>query len=224
MNRPFHPSVGAGTVSRLPILASALLALGVGDASGALFLIAGDHDLQPNLAGQPLSLYVSNSGTAAHVDTFTLFAAIGGGGPSLGGPAVPVITAADLHTGTAFAGNFSSEVPQEELPSGFALLYITTSVSGSTVPLLPGLHPLATLTVDTTGFEVSDGPWTLRLGMEVDGFGFVSSEYVLGGSGLAATLVDGTITLAAIPEPTEVALAVGAGLLGFGVWRRWRRA
>ncbi|MGE3309744.1 MAG: hypothetical protein AB7O66_07220 [Limisphaerales bacterium] len=226
MKRTPHTSTSAGTVtvSRLPILVSALVALGIGDASAALFLIAGDHELQPNLAGQPLTLHVSNTGTAVHVDTFTLFAAIGGGGPSLGGPAVPVITDADLHTGTAFAPNFSSEVFQEALPSGFALLYVTTAVSGSTVSILPGVNPLGTVIVDTTGFDVSDGPWTLRLGMDIDGLGFVSSEYVLGGSGVAATLLDGTITMAAVPEPSQVALAVGVGLIGLGIWRRSRRA
>lgn len=217
-------SNAGGPIRRsLALLASAVVSFAATDASAQLFLIAGNHVLNPNEANQPVTIQVNNAGlTPVSVDTFTLFASIGEGGPSLGKPAVPVITTADLHSGTAFSANFSAEIHQETLPSGFAMLYVTTATSGTSVSIAPGLSTIATLTIDTTGFDATDGPWTFRLGMDVEGFGTLSSEYLRNTTPVAATLTDGSISLAAVPEPSQVAFLAGVGLIGFGVWRRFR--
>lgn len=187
-------------------------------ARGAIIVTIGNHSLQPDQSGQTLVLSVDNQGDSpVAVDALNFFALIGDGGPALGGPPVPTITGVDLHTDTAFAANFSPEVDQGS-SDGVAQWFITTS-SGA-VNLAPGLTRLAELTVDTTGFDATDGPWALRLAANILGTE-VGTGFARLGVEVPVQTVDGLITL--VPEPGEVALAMGLGLGGFAFWRRARR-
>jgi hypothetical protein len=167
-------------------------------------------------------MLVDNTGlTPIPVSGFTLFLVIGGGGPVLGGDPVPVVTEVDLHTGTAFDGNFSPELDQGS-QDGVLNWYVTPQSGNVTIE--PGVSTLATLTIDTTGFGPTLEPWALSLWADIPSFGFNSSGYVLGVDEVQnVTLNDGWLALAAVPEPAEVALFAGVGLVGFGAWRRLRR-
>lgn len=204
----------------LTALCAAALALGTHVASAGLYLRPGDHVLQPDQSGQTVQILLENDGpSSVDVDTFEFFAIIGDGGPAAGsGVAVPSITGYDLHTGTPFASNFQPEVTTSG-GDGVIQAYISTA-SGS-VSIAPGIMPIATLTIDTTGFQVGDDPWTLALQsftMEI------SSQLVRLGDPVAAELLSGEISLAAVPEPAPMAVAAGLGLLGFALWRRHRSA
>jgi len=203
------------------MVTAAALALGCVDTSALILLSAGDHTLLPNQPGQTLTLHVNNTGlTPITVDGFTLFLMIGDGGPVLGGNPVPAVTGVDLHTGTAFNGNFTPEIDQGS-QDGIVQWYITPQTVNTTIA--PGLSTLATLTIDTTGFGPTAEPWTLALSGNMPSFGFISSSYVLGSVEVSdVTLAGGSLSLAAVPEPSEVALVAGLGLIGFGVWRRIR--
>lgn len=186
-------------------------------APAAIIVNIGSHALQPGQADQTLILSVENTGDdPVAVDALNFFALVGGGGPALGGDPVPAITGVDLHTGTAFDGNFTPEVDQGSA-DGVAQWFITTA-SGA-VNLAPGLTRLAELTVDTTGFLAGDGPWALRLAANILGTD-VGTGFVRLGVDVPVQTVDGLITL--VPEPGEVALAMGLGLAGFALWRRAR--
>ena len=161
----------------------------------------------------PLAVFPTNG------DAFEFFAIIGDGGPAAGsGVVVPLITGYDLHSGTPFASNFQPEVTTSG-GDGVIQAYISTA-TGS-VSIAPGIMPIATLTIDTTGFQVGDDPWILALQSFTMG---ISSQLVRLGEPVAAELLSGEMTLAAVPEPAPMAVAAGLGLLGFALWRRHRSA
>jgi hypothetical protein len=209
------------SIPTLPVVAAALT-LAALDTSAAILIRAGEHTLLADQAGQTLTMLVDNTGpNPVPVSGFTLFLVIGGGGPVLGGSPVPVVTDVDLHTGTAFDGNFSPELDQDS-QDGVLNWYITPQSGNVTIE--PGVRTLATLTIDTTGFGPTLEPWGLSLSADIPSFGFTSSGYVLGVDEVSdVTLNDGWLALAAVPEPSEVALFAGLGLIGFGVLRRLRR-
>jgi hypothetical protein len=209
------------SIPTLPVVATALV-LAATDTSAAILIRAGEHTLFADQAGQTVTLVVDNMGpTAVPVSGFTLFLVIGGGGPVLGGSPVPTVTAVDLHTGTAFDGNFSPEVDQGS-QDGVLNWYITPQSGNVTIE--PGANTLATLTIDTTGFSPTFEPWALSLFADIPSFGTFATGYVLGLTEVPnVTLNDGWLELVAVPEPSEVALFAGLGLVGFGAWRRLRK-
>lgn len=204
----------------LPALCATALALGTHVGNAGLYLRAGDHVLQPNQSGQTVQILLENDGVSSvDVDTFEFFAIIGDGGPFADSAvAVPTITGYDLHTDTPFASNF---LPEVTTSGGDGVIQAYISAASGSVSIAPGTMPIATLTVDTTGFQVGDDPWILALQSFTMG---ISSQLVRLGEPVAAELLSGEMTLAAVPEPAPMAVAAGLGLLGFALWRRYRSA
>jgi hypothetical protein len=108
-------------------------------------ITVGNSVLLPNRAGQTVTINVSG-GTA--VSGLDFNAEIAGGGAINGGTAGPVITAVNLVTGTIFAGNNSG---QQNIPSNSPQVYEGGIATTSGTVTATGL--LATLTIDTTGFQ-----------------------------------------------------------------------
>ena len=103
--------------------------------------------LLPNRAGQTILINVSG-GTA--VSGLNFNAEIAGGGTPNGGTAGPAITNVNLVTGTIFGGNNSG---QQNIPSNSPQVYEGGIATTSGTVTATGL--LATLTIDTTGFQGS---------------------------------------------------------------------
>ena len=140
-------------------------------------ITVGTHEFLPNMPNQTVQIHVTGG---RPIEGLNFNAQIGDGGPAVGGTAGPVITAVDLETGI-FAGNNDGQVDLGSIPQ-LAMYSITTS-SGSVVA--DGL--LATLTIDTTGFDIGEGPWVLALGNTLNG----STDF----AGVAASITDGYIEL-----------------------------
>ena len=104
--------------------------------------------LLPNRAGQTIQIMVSGGTAVSGVD---FNAEIAGGGTVNGGTAGPAITNVDLVTGTIFAGNNSG---QQNIPSNSPQVYEGGISTTSGTVAASGL--LATLTINTTGFQGFD--------------------------------------------------------------------
>jgi hypothetical protein len=219
--------VAGRLVRRTPLalsaLAAAAWAFGATTGTAALFVNPGSHVLLENQSGQTIQWSVFNDGSSAVlIDSLEFFAIIGDGGPAAGSlTAVPKITGFDLHTGTPFASNFSPEVLVSPLSGADGVIQGYISTTSGSVSIPTGLTPIATLTIDTTGFFVGDDPWPLAMHSSTLEVG---SSFVLLGDTVAAEFFTGEISLTAVPEPSHLAMAVSVGLLGFGLWRRHRSA
>jgi hypothetical protein len=222
-------NVGAGrfravalAISRLVLGLVVTAGLSAGTAVAQLVMIPGSHQLAPDsLLGQTVDLFVDNQGTSpVTVDAFNFILQIGDGGPANGGSPAPAITAVDLHTGTAFAGNFSPQVDQGSTPQ-VAQWFITTAGGSVTLPV--GQSKLGTVTLTTQGFSTPNQSWGFNLEFNVpsSGFPITPSDYVFQGASLPASLLAGQISI--VPEPSASAV-VGGLLLAFaGLWR-WKRS
>lgn len=123
---------------------AALLASGVARAANPAITV-GNNILLPNRAGQTVQLFVTGGQQVPGLD---LFAWVAGGGTANGGTAGPVISNVNLTSGTIFAGHNGGQVNISALPTQAYSGYVTTD-SGTVAA--SGL--LATLTIDTTGFN-----------------------------------------------------------------------
>lgn len=173
-------------------------------APAALVITVGSHDLQPNQAGQQVSLHVGNTGGALDYGGLNFSVRIGDG------TAGPALTAVDLLSGTPLAApdNFGGQFPD----SGNTSWKQFWSVASTTATLPAGDSLLVTLTFDTTG--LSDGAWALSL----FGTGMPATQLLdRSGGEFAVALQNGTLTV--VPEPGALAGAAGAALLAFGLAR-----
>lgn len=155
------------------------------EAPAWLFIVVGNHVLQPNRAGQELPIYVFGESPVAGVN-FNI--QIGDGGLAGGsGLAAPAIAAVDILNQTIFAGNHTGLRASVDDPNGCDGVpqheYQATTTASGTVS---GGGLLATVTIDTTG--VLQGSWTLALSSTING----PTDF----AGLTATIIDGSITLA----------------------------
>ena len=80
------------------------------------------------------------------------------------------------------------------------------------------LTKLATLTIDTTGFDSIGQSWSFNLAFDVSGVGYAQTDYILAGITLGADFEPGSLTV--VPEPNAMwalgpCLAVAALL-----WRK----
>ncbi len=158
----------------------------------------GSHDLQENMSGQTIQLYVTG---AAQVTAFNLKAQIGDGtGPN----PEPIFEAIafgggmwDTHANTVVGG-----------PIGGAEQFADAYVAFNTTASVPANGLLLTLTIDTTGFFDGDSFGLLLEGSEM---GVDSNFVVAGGGALAADITNGTINI--VPEPASIALMSIGGLL-----------
>ncbi len=171
----------------------------------------GEHELLPNQAGQEVLLYVSPVGGAVDIDGVTLYARIGDGISPTPVPA-PTITDLDIlgtsERPTIFFDNNTGAPDFDPEPEDPPLPYFefrsTTTLAGQFVNLTSE-SLLAILTLDTTG--VSNGRWDLEL-LDPDGW---ETEF----AGLTVDLVKGAISVAEIPEPNTLTLAIiGLVLVG----------
>lgn len=181
--------------SFLTFLATAVLST---SAQAALVVSGGNWELQPNLAGQQISVGISGTGSVTNA---TVILQITGSG------SLPVFTAAGITTGTIFATNNNGS-PQYDLSSP-QLAYADVATLTDTVD---GNGTLAVFTVDTTG--ISSGAYGLKL------TGTTWGDSVVGTLPTTdVSFLDGSITIA-IPEPSGLA---ALALVGFGLVRRTRR-
>ena len=162
-------------------------------AFGTPVIVVGNHDLQPNLAGQTILIFVSG-GDAVQGINFNV--QVGDGGVATGGTDTgPIIEDVDLLSGI-FAGNHTD---QTDGPSPLLWNSTTTTDSGSVDA--DGL--LVVLTISTVGLGPGESA-TLSL--------TPANEY--GGAtdfaGIAAEITNGSITV--IPEPATLFLAVAGSV------------
>ena len=176
----------------------------------------GDHFLLPDTAGQTIEISITPGDPVEKVAGMNLFAQIADGGPEVGGSVDgPVFTDADLLTGTIFGGDPLAapiDIPVPQVLVGA----IALATSGTTIDA-DGL--LVTLEVDTTGFNIGDGPWELKLANTLDPAG----TQMLDGSVpspqvIPVTIINGTIY---VPEPSTIVMLLGV-LAAFGLlaWRK----
>lgn len=173
----------------LPAL-GVVVALATAAASAATPSIdAGTHDLLAETAGQQVQLFVTGGDA---VEGVNLYIQVGDG------TAGPRITSVDLLTGTLFGAEANlGEIDLGSLNDrqiGVGTLLITGSI--------PADGLLATLTLDTTGVAANTS-WDLLLdpvALGTTDFGFVS-----------ANLTNGSLNV--IPEPTSLAMLLGAATL-----------
>jgi len=201
-------------------------------ARADLSIIVGSHILQPNMANQPIQIFVTGGDNVAGMD---FVAQVGDGGPTnaFSGPGViagPNITA-DVVTGTIFATNHNPPGDPAGGSEGTQTVFqAITTVSGTVTAA--GL--IGTIFVDTTGWgpgflhNPSDNSLTWELNMgggqgpsDAAGFMPAATDFppIVVGSGL--TILDGSITI--VPEPSSVVMGLFAAAgLGFVAIRKRR--
>lgn len=159
-------------------------------------IVVGDHNLQPDTAGQEIKVFVTG-GQA--IDTLNLNVQIEDG---LDGPTIQDVDAIE---GTIFdANNDGGQFDTLADPRLFAATVLTEF--GTAVPA-DGL--LATIFIDTTGLD--SGTFDLKLADTFNGdtdFGVDS-----GFAPIIAEVTNGRITI--VPEPATALLAMAAGGLAF---------
>lgn len=172
------------------ILLTGLVVLFAAASSEAITITVGDHTLAANTPGQQVQIMVSGG---EQVSGLNLQVQVGDGGPELAdfglAPGVdgPAITAVDLTTGTIFAGVSEDEYSETgpRIPQ-YVCYSLAMTETGASVPAT-GL--LATLTIDTTGFQ--GGTWDLRLGNVLPELGPYNSDF----APTPATILNGSISI-----------------------------
>ncbi len=191
---------------RVFFLAIAVLAFIASPTQAAITFSVGDYEIAP-AADQKINIMVSGDETIDRMTLFLWLSDIEGLGPK--------ITSIDaIGPGTLFHGNNSGQFSLgDPLPSSGAVASVSTNV-GAVGP--NGL--LAVVTIDATG--VSPGQWDLFLAHPTYG-GSTINGLVRNTSLPEALLIHGT--LAVVPEPSTVVLALfGSGALFVLAYRKRR--
>jgi hypothetical protein len=213
--------------------AIAVLGLAVDAIAAPAITPLGNYNLLPNTPGQKIPLYVSgivpSDGpnfplVVGGVDGIVLSVAINGGGVAFGGAAGPIITSVDFDSGPTIwvapnspAGHYPAQSAVSPPPSqlvdvGFLTISGWVNVTG-------GL--LATLIVDTTGFNSGTYPLTLSGGVIAAELGDTIILGWSGNDGVVASYLGPAGQITIVPEPSSVVLAA-IGLIGLAAWG-WRR-
>lgn len=172
-------------------------------SASAAVINVGSHLLIPDSAvDQTIQIFVTGGDL---VQGLNFYAQIADGGPGAGGSvSAPVITAADIITGTIFGPNNTGAQDPGSVPQLFAR---TTTTATETVAA-SGL--LVTLKVKTVGF--TEGTWALNVGNTLNG----PTDF----AGLPITITDGFIS---VPEPSMLVSAIfGAGFCAMSRRKRQR--
>ena len=164
-------------------------------------IVAGHHQLLPDLAGQEISILVSGDD---QVSGFELYLMLTGGSPG------PAFEAADCYSGAVFEGHEGGYYATSSFVQPLLLAqYGVTEPSDADEVTADGL--LATVDVSTVG--VAPGTYELLLAFEYEG-AQVASNF----AGVQPTLTPGSIEV--LPEPAALALLGVGGIL---LMRRKRR-
>lgn len=184
------------------------LSLGTARVTHAGFILAGNYTLLANTPSQVIELRASPSVVGEIAEGLNLHIVIDDGGSVAGGidDNAPKITAVNVQpAGGLFAG--VTQVPSTLITQKIS----TTSLPITLVaerPVVTNNALLALVTLDTTG--LNSGNWTISL----DGLPSIllpESDF----GGVAATITNGTLSIAAVPEPGSLILfAIGATTLG----------
>ncbi len=166
------------------IVSLAVLLFAVSPALATPTIMVGDHPLLPNMADQTIEISVTGGDEVEGLD---FFVQIGDGTDG------PIISDLDVLIGTIFDGKNTggSAVYQNDRTAAF----VTTTPPGQ-MATTDGL--LATVTVDTTGLMLGDGPWDLNLE-----FGTFTTAFAT----IPAEITNGSISI--VPEPATVAMLLG---------------
>jgi len=209
----------------LATLGAAFAALAACHAPAAVIDV-GTHVLVPDLAGQTIDISVSGVSPDDDVQGVVFNVQVADGFPDFapGDPPStidgPNITGVDLLAPGSVFGSVAN-TGQNDIEQREQFWRVGTSTTGGAV-LADGL--LARLTIDTSGWVASDGPWELKL---ADTFN-EDTNFQAFPQGFTPTIRNGFITFGqppppdVIPEPSM--LVVAAVLCGWGLfWARRRR-
>ena len=208
--------------TQLVLFTSLLLCAFSTNALGTLVINVGDHTLLPNTANQEIQIFVtSDAGDLVH--GMNLQAGIGDGRDGLD---EPVFQGGGAFSGIDFSGSIWETAPSAISGFGFPAILFDESQglaslgftnSGATV-LGNGL--IATLIVDTSGILLGSGPFDLYLDEQ---FGLEGTTFTtVAGPLLTPTINNGSITIAAVPEPSPALFGL-VGFAGFAVILCFRR-
>ena len=170
------------------ILCLAAVAL-AGPAMATPTITVGENVLRPDMAHQPLYINVTGGDL---VQGLNFVAQIGDGSG-------PRIESVDILTGTLFASNNTGQRTPAPLPP--TIFASTTTATGT----VAAMGRLATLWVDTTGFDFGMGPWSLNLAGTADG----STDF----AGINVNITNGLLALAGMGDANKDGL-VDVGDLG----------
>jgi len=146
-------------------------------------IVVGNHLLLPNRAGQTFQISVSGGTQVSGLD---FNAEVANGGTANGGTPGPAISSANLLSGTIFASNNSGQQVPSNLPPQVYSSFVITN--GATTVSASGL--LATVTIDTTGFN--GGIYSFKLAGFSNGTVSGDSDFTVGPDNM--TLVPVNIT------------------------------
>ncbi|MDA7658003.1 hypothetical protein N9B57_03590 [Verrucomicrobia bacterium] len=211
-------SILRGALSGL-LLAGSLA--GMGEAQAVFIMKTETYELIPGVANQEISIYYSNTAAPQSVAGFDLNLQVGDGGPEAPGGSVdgPSITAVDLKTSTIFGGLAASQVMAPSVDQ-VRVESITLDSGTVSVPVVGDSSLLmATVTIDTTGFNTAGATWTLNINNTLNG----DSQFLDGSANaIAITAAASSITIAAVPEPEAYAAFTAGLLILFTIWSRRR--
>ena len=196
-----------------------LLLVSLGRASAAFIIVVGDYELAPGLPDQKVELYFSSTDAPQEVAGFDFNLQVGDGGPEATGGSVdgPSISNVDLKTNTVFGGLAATQVTAPSLDQ-VRVESITLDSGTVSVPVANDSSLLmATVTIDTTGFNTLGESWSLKIHGTLNG----NSQFLDGSvNPVAINSTAGSLTIAAVPEPGFYAALSGGLLFCFALWRR----
>ena len=213
--------------------AIAVLGLAISAQAAPIITPLGNYNLLPNTPGQKIPLFITgivpNDGPtfpliSGSVHGMVLSVAISGGGVAFGGTPGPIVSAIDVDSGPTIwvaPNSPAGHNPPFEYYAG-QLAQVNFLVPSGWVNVADGL--LATLIVDTTGFNIGTYSLTLSSPMQEENTGDTVIIGYFGDDFVLPNLIyydgpAGQITI--VPEPSSVVLAA-IGLIGLAAWG-WRR-
>ena len=202
---------------RKHVFATLIMLASLSSVNAAIIVNVGDHQLQPDLAGQEISIEVTATDEDPKVVGFNLVAQLGDGS-GVGSPifdGMPdSLEAVDFSGGIwdAYTATTSGTAPIGAAPQ-FAAASVTFNESD--ISIMPN-GVLAKLKVDTTG--IFEGEFDLRL---AETLGNPSNFILPGGNQEVPVVSNGKVMIAAVPEPSAAALLV-ASLAVLPFFRRCR--
>lgn len=185
---------------RLRTLLAASIGLGLtGNAMAALMISVPNVQLQPNLAGQLVTLSVSGSDA---VTGLNLNAQIGDNGTAA---ATPLFSAADFSGGIWLGKSTTVTGGPITGAERYVQFSVVLNVSGDAVS---ASGQVVQLTISTLG--VASGTFPLKLA--ATDIGYDSVFIATGGGDIPVSIQNGSITVA-VPEPTALSLVCLANML-----------